>query len=87
MMGSAAAGSIHFKSTLKELLIASLVFAELRCEIEKYFQPEGVNDFCLPICYSVFRTWLRVMIKTGNVSSRQPNVSGMWISMKDSCER
>lgn len=77
------AGSVHFRSTLKELLMASLVFVELRCEIEKYFLPEGVNDFCLPICYSVFRTWLRVMIRAGNVSPRQLNVSRVWISMDD----
>lgn len=63
--------------------MASLVLAELQCEIEKHFLPQGVNDFCLPICSSVFRTWLRVMIRTGNVSPRQLNVSRSWISMDD----
>lgn len=55
--------------------MASLVFVELQCEIENHFGPEGVKDFGLPICYSVFRTWLRVVIRTGNVSPRQRNVS------------
>lgn len=63
--------------------MAWLVFVELQCEIEKCSLPRGVNDFCLPICYSVFRTWLGVMISTRNVSSRQLNVSRIWISADD----
>lgn len=41
-----AQSSIHFRSARKELLMASLLFVEVQCEMEKY-----LHDFCLPICY------------------------------------
>lgn len=63
--------------------MASLVGAELQCEIENHFLPEGVDDFCLPICSSVLRTWLRVVIRTGDLMYQE--VGFPWVM--DSCKR
>lgn len=60
-----------------------VVGAELQCELENHFLPEGLDDFCLPICSSVLRTWLRVLIRTGNGSPRQLHVSRSRVSMGD----